>query len=76
MSINVLTLKFLSFIIDLLPDMDLTGIPVIENISDLTNIFAWINFFVPTTALVALIGITSTFYVFRGFYTILKDFVF
>lgn len=76
MSINVLTLKFLSFIINLLPDVDFTGIPIIENISDLTNIFAWINFFVPTATIVALLGITATFYLFKGLYTIIKDFVF
>lgn len=74
--ISTLTLRFLNFIVNLLPEVDFTGIPVIENVSDLTNIFAWINFFIPTATLVVLLGITATYYLFRGVYTILKDFVF
>ena len=76
MSINALTLKFLSFIIGLLPDLDFSGIPIVENIADLTNIFAWINFFIPTTTIVVLLGITATFYVFKAIYSVLRDFVF
>lgn len=73
---SVLALRFLNFIVQLLPEVDFTGIPIIENVSDLTNIFAWINFFIPTATLIVLLGITATFYMFRGVYTILKDFVF
>ena len=76
MSVSVLGLKFLNFIIGLLPDVDLSGIPAIENISDVMNIFAWVNFFIPTTVILALLTITATYYVFRSIYVILRDFIF
>lgn len=76
MGVSVLTLKFLNFIISLLPDTDFNNIPMLENVSDLTNIFAWINFFIPTAVIVTLLTITAGFYGFKAIYTILKDFVF
>lgn len=76
MGVSVLTLKFLNFIISLLPDTDFSNIPVLENVSDLTNIFAWVNFFIPTTVIVALLTITAGYYSFKAIYTILRDFVF
>lgn len=75
MSVGVLGLKFLNFIITLLPDVDLSGIPVIENITDVMNIFAWINYFVPTSLLLALLTITGTYYVFKALYNVIRDFV-
>lgn len=76
MGVSVLTLKFLNFILSLLPENSFSDIPILENVTDLTNIFAWVNFFVPTGIIVALLTITAGFYVFKGLYTILKDFVF
>lgn len=76
MSVSVLGLKFLHFILGLLPDVDLSGIPVIENITDVMNIFAWVNFFIPTAVIVALLAVTGTYYIFRSIYVILRDFIF
>lgn len=74
--IGVLGLKFLNFILGLLPDVDLSGIPDIENISDVLNIFSWVNFFIPTTVIFALLAVTATYYIFKSLYVILRDFVF
>lgn len=76
MTIGALGLKFLNFILGLLPDVDLTGIPVIENITDLMNIFAWANFFLPSGVIFSLLAITGTYYIFRSIYVILRDFIF
>ena len=76
MSIGALGIKFLNFILKLLPDVDLSGIPVIEDIADLLNIFAWVNFFIPSGVIFALLTITGAYYVFRSIYVILRDFIF
>lgn len=76
MSISLLGLKFLNFILGLFPDFDLSGIPVIENITDLFNIFAWVNFFIPSGVILSLLTITAAYYSFRALYVILRDFIF
>ena len=68
-------LKIISFFLDKLPDVDFGNIPVIENMSSVFNIFSWINFFIPTGTLFALMAITGTYYVFKTFYVIIRDFI-
>lgn len=63
-------LKLLNFIIGLLPDFDI-NIPAIENISQVLNIFAWVNFFLPTGLIVALLAILTAYYGFRIVYNII-----
>lgn len=76
MSIGVLGIKFLNFVLKLLPDVDLSGIPVIENLTDLINIFAWVNFFIPSGVILSLLTITGAYYIFKSIYVILRDFIF
>lgn len=76
MGISVTVLKFINFIVKLLPEFNLDEIPVIENIVDVTNIFAWANYFLPSTVILGLLTITAAIYIFKGFYNILKDFIF
>lgn len=76
MSIGATALKFLNFILGLLPNVDFSGIPVIGDMSELLNIFAWVNFFIPAGVILSLLTITGTYYVFRSLYVILKDFIF
>ena len=68
--LSVLGLKVLNFIIGLLPDF-VVEIPVIENVSQVLNIFAWVNFFLPTTLIAALLAILTAYYGFRIVYNII-----
>ena len=76
MGVSVIVLKFINFIVGFLPNSKLEDIPVIENIVDVTNIFAWANYFLPSTVILTLLTITAAIYLFKGFYNILKDFIF
>ena len=51
MGVSVIVLKFINFIVGFLPNSKLEDIPVIENIVDVTNIFAWANYFLPSTVI-------------------------
>ena len=76
MSSGTILLKFINFILGLLPDFDLSSIPAVENVADFLNIFAWVNVFVPTDVIMILLSLTASYYVFRGIYVVLKDFFF
>lgn len=63
-------LKLLNFIVGLLPEFNL-NIPAIDNISQVVNIFAWINYFLPTKLIITLLGILTAYYSFRLTYNLL-----
>lgn len=79
MIFNILGLKLLNWILDLLPDALTDKIPVIETTSDLLNIFAWVDYFVPLQMIVLLLTLTAGYYAFRIVFYIIhatKDILF
>lgn len=67
---SICALKLLNFIVNLLPDLDLS-IPAVENIQSVSNIFAWVNFFLPSQLILTLLGILATFYTFKLLFDVL-----
>lgn len=61
---SVVGIKLLNFIIGMLPNMNL-DIPAVENIQSVSNIFAWVNFFLPSQLILTLLGILTSFYTFK-----------
>ena len=60
------TLKLILNLIDLFPKFDLTDkLPVAEGLEQVTNWFAWANYFLPTATIVSLLGLTALFYTFK-----------
>lgn len=74
MIISTLGLKIINYIIGLIPNVSFDGIPVIEQITDVMNIFAWINFFIPATVIAALLGITAAYYAARFIFYLFTTF--
>ena len=72
MVFNILGLKFLNFILGLLPDALIDKIPVIETTTDLLNIFAWVDYFVPLQMIVLLLTLTAGYYAFRIVFYIIR----
>lgn len=72
MIFNILGLKLLNFILDLLPDALVDNIPVIETTSDLLNIFAWVDYFIPLETIVLLLTLTAGYYAFRIVFFIIR----
>lgn len=70
--LSVAGLKILNFVIGLLPDFSI-DIPAIDNISQVVNIFAWINFFLPTSLIAALLGIITAYYSFKLIFNIIMS---
>ena len=68
--LSVIGLKVLNFILGLLPEFEIS-IPAIDNISQVLNIFAWVNFFLPTELIIALLAIVTSYYTFRLLYNII-----
>ena len=62
---SIIGIKLLNFIIGMLPEMNL-DIPAVENIQSVSNIFAWVNFFLPSQLILTLLGILTTFYTFKA----------
>lgn len=73
MVFNILGLKFLNFILGLLPDALIDKIPVIETTTDLLNIFAWVDYFVPLQMIVLLLTLTAGYYAFRIVFYIIRN---
>lgn len=61
---SVCAVKLLNFILGLLPDIDFS-IPAIENLQSVSNIFAWVNFFLPSQLILTLLGILTIVYTFK-----------
>lgn len=72
MIFNILGLKFLNWLIDLLPDTFVGNIPAIETTSDLLNIFAWVDYFIPLQMIIVLLSLTAGYYAFRIVFYIIK----
>ena len=72
MVFNILGLKFLNFILGILPDALIDKIPVIETTSGLLNIFAWVDYFVPLQIIVLLLSLTAGYYAFRIIFYIIR----
>lgn len=64
-------LKVLNFILGLLPDLDFSSIPQLESVSYVTNIFAWVNYFLPTPTIVALLSVLAGYYAFRLLFNVI-----
>lgn len=73
MIFNILGLKFLNFILELLPDALVDNIPVIETTSDLFNIFAWVDYFIPLETIVVLLSLTAGYYAFRIIFFVIRS---
>lgn len=74
-----ITVKILTWVINLLPDFALENIPALETSATLLNIFAWANFLLPSGLIIALTTITTAYYSFKIVLTglkIIKDFMF
>lgn len=72
MIFNILGLKFLNFILGLLPDAFIDKFPVIETTSELLNIFAWVDYFVPLPMIILLLSLTAGYYAFRIVFYIIR----
>lgn len=72
MIFNILGLKLLNFILDLLPDALVESIPFIETTSDLLNIFAWVDYFIPLEMIVLLLSLTAGYYAFRIVFFVIR----
>lgn len=73
MIFNILGLKFLNFILGLLPDALVDNIPAIETTSELLNIFAWVDYFVPLQMIMLLLSLTAGYYAFRIVFYIIRQ---
>lgn len=65
-------LKILLAILEKLPALDLSSVPVLENIGKVSNTFAWANYFLPVDVMVGLLGLTASFYIFKLFVRVFK----
>lgn len=72
MIFNILGLKFINFILGLLPNALVDNIPVIETTSGLLNIFAWVDYFIPLEMIVLLLSLTAGYYAFRIVFFIIR----
>lgn len=72
MIFNILGLKFLNFILELLPDALIGQLPIIETTSDLLNIFAWVDYFVPLEMIILLLSLTAGYYAFRIVFYVIR----
>lgn len=62
----VFTMKMLLKLIEMFPSFDLTDkLPQAEGIESVGNWFAWANYFLPTSTILVLFGLTATFYTFK-----------
>lgn len=73
MIFNILGLKFLNFILGLLPDALVGEIPIIETTSGVLNIFAWVDYFVPLQMIILLLSLTAGYYAFRIVFYIIRQ---
>lgn len=76
---STITVKILTWVINLLPDFAIDNIPALETSATLLNIFAWANYLLPSSLLIALAAITTAYYSFKIILTglrIIKDFMF
>lgn len=72
MIFNILGLKFLNFILGLLPDALVGNLPIINTTSELMNIFAWVDYFIPLQMIVLLLSLTAGYYAFRIVFYIIR----
>lgn len=72
MIFNLLGLKFLNFVLGLLPDVLVDKLPIIETTTDLINIFAWVDYFIPLQMIVLLLSLTAGYYAFRIVFFIIR----
>lgn len=72
MIFNILGLKFLNFILDLLPDALVGNLPIIQTTGELMNIFAWVDYFIPLQLIVLLLSLTAGYYAFRIVFFIIR----
>lgn len=70
MTFSILALKLIKFLTGLLPDFSM-NLPAIENIDKTANIFAWVNFFLPTGLIIALLAIAMAYSTFRLVYNVI-----
>ena len=73
MIFNILGLKFLNFILGLLPDAIVDNIPAIDTTSELLNIFAWVDYFIPLQMIVLLLSLTAGYYAFKIVFYIIRQ---
>lgn len=72
MIFNILGLKFLNFVLGLLPDVLVDKLPIIETTTDLINIFAWVDYFIPLQLIVLLLTLTAGYYAFKIVFYIIR----
>lgn len=68
---SMVALKFINWLLGLLPSFDFNGVPSVNVVSDVLNIFAWINYLLPMDVIVSLLGINTAYYSFKLVWSIL-----
>lgn len=64
--LSVLLMKALTQVISWLPKLDWSDkIPVLNTVSAVMDIFAWVNVFIPTQLIITLFMLTAFYYSFR-----------
>ena len=69
---SIIGIKFLNFIMSILPDSMIDEIPQLNVVDDVLNIFAWINYFLPMPVIIAILAITTGIYSFTFILNIVK----
>ena len=61
-------LNIVKWLLDLIPGVDFADKPILDVISDVSNIFAWACYLLPVDVLLSVFFMTGLFYGFKFFY--------
>lgn len=59
-------LKIAIWIVDNIPVLDLS-VPTVNVLSIVSNIFAWVSYFLPVSLILTILSVSAGFYVFKLF---------